>query len=69
MKKLLNVLLVLAFVFGATLSVTAEEQADKTAELKAQELCAKKGLTGTQLDECIKSEVKKAAEEKAAPSN
>lgn len=38
---------------------------EKTAEQKAKAVCTKKGLTGTQLDECIDNEMAKLSTEEA----
>lgn len=70
MKKLLGVLMAVAFAFvlaqaNATDKAAATAPAATTAEQKAQETCKQKGLAGDLLDKCVKDEVAKAGKPQA----
>lgn len=71
MKKLLGVLMAVAFAFvlaqaNATDKAAATAPAVTTVEQKAQEVCKQKGLAGDLWDKCVKEEVAKAGKPQAA---
>ncbi|MFH1874522.1 MAG: hypothetical protein ABH859_04980 [Pseudomonadota bacterium] len=75
MKKSLSFLVVLAIALGVVVvnaqtktesAAAATKQASPELTAKATEVCTSKGLTGTQLDECVKTETAKLEKEQAA---